>query len=1238
MTSKSFSRALILCGLIALSGCGQPATTPGSAVPPVAGAPTRAPLASLGVYELSMNEGRGSSALAAVRPAGGLSAQATEVGGLSFRMVSMSNVRDTASGVIHMTAAFEVTNNSGADLSAPAFIPLDTEGAGATTSTTPFVNIRYADGRDASAVADQMSVEVSHTTSGGAVVPDPNATPLISGLNTGDIQVPLSEGRMQAGISHSGWQTPAIPNGGKQVVTFAARVPMAGTDPSRDDAYSFKLVFTVADNPGTLALTNIAEVQGSTPSGDAASPLSGTQKTVEGVVTSVHTENVTGSLKGFYLQEEGIDADRDGNTSDGVFVYCNADCPADLKAGERVRVTGSVSEFGGATQITTTSAQLVRLVAAVALPPVQTLSLPLDYGARERLESMRVSTSGVVTNNFTLGRGASFDIADSRIMNFTQLNAPSQTGNAAYQAAAKNRYIRIDDGTRRQNPDPEIFARNGQPLSAANTLRGGDTVTVTGVLGYSNDGWSGSGSLETYRIHTTQAGISITGTNPRLAAPEEVGGSVRVGSMNVLNYFTTLVTSNTGCTPNGVDAANSRGANNCDEFLRQQTKIVKAITGLNPDVLGVLEMQNDFDKGANSSIAQLVSALNAQAGAGTYAYINPGAKVGTDAISVAMIYKPSAVTPVGNLAILNNSFDSKYADTCNRPTLAHTFQSNANGGRFTAVMMHLKSKGSACAATNDADMGDGQGNGYIARRNAATAIVNWLATNPTGIVEDDRILLGDYNAYAMEEPLTILAAGGYGNLFDKNVYSYQFDGQWGSLDQALASSSLQAQVAGQTKWHINADEPTVLDYNLEFKTAGQVSSFYAPDPFRSSDHDPILVGMNLTAQTPIVVNQSSTSLTPAGASGNVNLGSTATQTFTTSSTNVSSDLAVSTQLSKTDGAPAETNPVVTAPATAAANGTFDVSLATTSSTTPGAYRVTVNTASGTASASATYDVNVNGIVLTKPGNLSYTSGDAGGATTSASATTFGTGNVTYTATATGADTPPTLTVTAGTPSGNTTPLTIAATGGSAGSYTATLVATGANGQSASTTFTVTISNTGVGKLVISEFRFRGPSGGNDEFYELHNIGTAPITVTGWKIQGMSSSSTAFSDKATLGAVTIPAGGFYLVTNSGTGGYSGSVTGDMTFTSGTSDNRALRIVDANGTVYDLVGFAGGAVCENSCIANGPTSGVTTQISWARRVVNGQIVDTDNNAMDFVYRDGTAEVANPQNSTAKFAGNN
>ena len=151
----------------------------------------------------------------------------------------------------------------------------------------------------------------------------------------------------------------------------------------------------------------------------------------------------------------------------------------------------------------------------------------------------------------------------------------------------------------------------------------------------------------------------------------------------------------------------------------------------------------------------------------------------------------------------------------------------------------------------DPDTGDGQGNCNLTRTAAAEAMLAWLETDPTGVNDADYLIIGDLNAYAMEDPITALKDGGYTDLVNSYVgaeaYSYIYYGQAGYLDHALASPSLLSQVTGATIWHINADEPKVLDYNTEFKTDGQIDSLYNVDPYRASDHDPVIVGLDLAS-------------------------------------------------------------------------------------------------------------------------------------------------------------------------------------------------------------------------------------------------------------------------------------------------------------------------------------------------------------------------------------------------------
>ena len=305
-----------------------------------------------------------------------------------------------------------------------------------------------------------------------------------------------------------------------------------------------------------------------------------------------------------------------------------------------------------------------------------------------------------------------------------------------------------------------------------------------------------------------------------------------------------------------------RGADSASEFSRQRDKTISAISAINADIVGLVEIENNVF----NAIDDLVSGVNAIVGAGTYDYIDTST-IGTDAIKVGFMYKVATIKPVGDYAILDSMVDPLFIDTSNRPSLAQTFEEISNkgkksrkskkskkskkgkAGKFTVVVNHLKSKGSNCNSLGDPDLNDGQGNCNLTRTNAAIALVNWLGTDPTGSADSDFLIIGDLNAYAMEDPITAIRSAGYTNLIDtfsgSDAYSFVFGGESGYLDYALANGSLAAQVSGVTEWHINADEPRTLDYNEEFKSPAQLGSLYSPDAYRASDHDPVLVGLEL---------------------------------------------------------------------------------------------------------------------------------------------------------------------------------------------------------------------------------------------------------------------------------------------------------------------------------------------------------------------------------------------------------
>ena len=309
--------------------------------------------------------------------------------------------------------------------------------------------------------------------------------------------------------------------------------------------------------------------------------------------------------------------------------------------------------------------------------------------------------------------------------------------------------------------------------------------------------------------------------------------------------------------------------------------------------------------------ALLVDALNAELTAQgrtdeLYTFVNPtdGAPIGSDAITTGMIYRPSKLTVIETetytyqetsaattYAIadrLQEFADRSYVGDFqrNRPTVATTFE-DANGERFTLAVNHYKSKGpsglsdlvediqgkldagtipaadvaqvqadlDALIADPNYDQGDGQAFWAQAREDAAKELHEWLRTEYAGAgLDPDILVIGDLNTYGKGDSVQELIEGGdmtdlLSQYLGDEAYSFVFDGQRGSLDHALASDSLAEQVTGLAEWHINADEPDLLSYNSRFTDAG----FYNDDQYGASDHDPLIIGLDLSSPSEMLV-------------------------------------------------------------------------------------------------------------------------------------------------------------------------------------------------------------------------------------------------------------------------------------------------------------------------------------------------------------------------------------------------
>ena len=447
----------------------------------------------------------------------------------------------------------------------------------------------------------------------------------------------------------------------------------------------------------------------------------------------------------------------------------------------------------------------------------------------------------VIVDTYDLARRGQVKVARSRLRVPTSLIDPNDSdpndvsfqggSNVAQVTSAQKQnddgIIILDDGSAKQNIfPPTLFPKLGK---SQQTVRAGSVVK--GV----------SGKL-------VKAGnkLLLVSEKPLTWSPAErpqrpsVGEpDVTIASFNVLNYFTTIHKS----------GDNARGADSDSELKRQEAKLVAAILALQADVIGLMEIENNLD-----AENRLVAALNKKLGKDVFKGCGlpdefRSAPGGADAIRVGIIYRADRVEPTGAVSMIR---DDSFLVA--RTPVVQEFKSTAGGASFTVIVNHFKSKGGADRAdVANKNKGDGQGAYNAARRAQSLAICTFIDHLKQDETDPRVLVIGDLNAYDQEDPIDAMRAKGLVDLQEKVAherngheanngfghYSYLYFGQCGSLDHAMATESMAESVTGIATWHINADEPRFLDYNQEYNP----KSLYKPDPFRSSDHDPVLIGI-----------------------------------------------------------------------------------------------------------------------------------------------------------------------------------------------------------------------------------------------------------------------------------------------------------------------------------------------------------------------------------------------------------
>lgn len=284
------------------------------------------------------------------------------------------------------------------------------------------------------------------------------------------------------------------------------------------------------------------------------------------------------------------------------------------------------------------------------------------------------------------------------------------------------------------------------------------------------------------------------------------------------------------------------GADSQSAFERQRTKVVAALAQMDADIYALCEVEE-----GDYTLPRLTDWLNDALGVRLYECIDGGDTHIDTYTKNAFIYRSDRVEPMG-------TFTYTDADYLPLRHVAQRFRLLENGEQITLAMNHFKAK-SGNGRGADADRGDGQSAYNLTRTEEAEAVLATCGRLMKSSGDSDVLILGDLNAYSMEDPIRTFTDIGYVNELKKHsphLWSYCYDNEVGNLDQALASPSLDPQIVCARPWDINASEPTCFEYGS--------TTYFQPEHYtaRYSDHNPILVTLDLGHTTNVSTTEAPT--------------------------------------------------------------------------------------------------------------------------------------------------------------------------------------------------------------------------------------------------------------------------------------------------------------------------------------------------------------------------------------------
>lgn len=549
--------------------------------------------------------------------------------------------------------------------------------------------------------------------------------------------------------------------------------------------------------------TAIARVQGDGPRSD----MIGEIVDVQGIVT------LPSSIDSFYIEEPDSDADQ--RTSNAIYLnVVDSGGHTGMAPGTRLVVRGTVTELEkGRNSLTALQdAQVLAVCSRGQELPLTSVQLPLKGLDREALEGMRVSLpqSLTITDNYRLSN-AQLGVSGNGIQYTATELMPA--GVAAADHALDNQAWTLP---------LQLYGIKGDAPAYAG---GASFTNIQGVMAHDD---------RELRLTLSSMQEPMPAGSLSVAAPAAVADPniSRVVSMNLYNYF--------NGDGRGGDFPTTRGAKTFESFQKQRARIGAALKELQPQLIAVMELEND-GFGPASATADLIDLLNQNAG-GSWAAVKPeNDNTGSDAIKVGLFYRSDLWQTEGSARTISGQEFKR-----SRQPLAQMFRPVNDGESLLLVVNHFKSKGSCPDSGPDADQRDGQGCWNATRTLTARKMTNWVKSiaaasrqensgnDPGSDPNTNILIMGDMNAYRREAPIDAIRDAGFVELLDEasgQPFTFVYYGQAGTLDYAFANPALQNKVKNAFIWQVNSTMPAGIDLPQAW--------------LRFSDHDPVVVDLAL---------------------------------------------------------------------------------------------------------------------------------------------------------------------------------------------------------------------------------------------------------------------------------------------------------------------------------------------------------------------------------------------------------